>query len=449
LFLYDEIKIFLIFLKKKSFYLFKKKKMQASNAPGSALDGAITQVSTKEDVYYYSSDTTSVQEIPTTMKTVFIQNLASLSGGSSVISISPSSGVQEIVLGLSLKPAGSETGLTYAGLALPRGWLYEFIDNISFRYGSSDLYFKDKFNLLLEAQATSSSLGLGDSLFELAGNELSETGDFVGEKLNAVGIICLPHANSASGSEKANPFPSELINAPITITIQLKSQAEVFKIASGYVGTPVIPSQFQDAYLQVRQAEVMDRGMLMSQSQKYLFPTKFWAQANNVSLANTALEQEVVLTGFRAASCTDIYMALVDTADTANPFNFILPSSLVLSYAGNVIHRAKSGAMLQLLDSLYTDVPSYFNNVLLSDAADNGTWAVSDATLSNFIHLPLAQKYEQLTAKVSQMKGLFIANGVMNLQIKTPSAKSTWRLVYIPVYNTGLSFERGQMSYLY
>jgi len=423
--------------------------MQSPSAPGSALDSAIAQVSKKDDVYYYSSDSTSVQEIPCTMKTNFIQNLASLSGGSSVISIPPSSGVQEIVLGLSLKAIGSETGLTYAGLALPRAFLYEFIDNVSFRYGASDLYFKSGLQLLLEAQATAASLVDGDALIELAGNALSTPSDFVGAKLDAVGIICLPHANSASGTEKANPFPSELVNAPITITIQLKSQAEVFKIASGFVGTPVIPSGFNDAYLQVRQCEVMDRGMLMSQSQKYLFPTKFWAQANSVSLANTATEQEIVLTGFRAASCTDIYMALVDTADTANPFNFILPSSLVLSYAGNIIHRARSGAMLQLMDTLYTDVPAYFNNVLLSDAADDGTWAVSDATLSNFIHLPLAQKYEQLSAEVVQMKGLYIANGVMNLQLKTPSAKSTWKLIYIPVYNTGLSFQSGVMQYLF
>jgi hypothetical protein len=423
--------------------------MQSPSAPGSALDSAISQVSKKEDVYYYSSDTTSVQEIPCTMKTNFIQNLASLSGGSSVISLPPSSGVLEFALGLSLKAIGSESGLTYAGLALPRGWLYEFIDNISFRYGASDLYFKTGLQLFLEAQATSASLGLGDALFELAGNVLSDPSDYVGEKLNAVGIICLPHANAASGTEKANCFPSELVNAPITITIQLKSQAEVFRIARGFVGTPKIPSQFEDAYLQVRQAEVMDRGMLMSQSQKYLFPTKFWSQANSVSLSNTPLEQEVVLTGFRAASCTDIYMALIDTSDTANPFNFILPSSLVLSYAGNIIHRAKSGAMLQLLDSLFTDVPSYFNNILLSDAANNGTWAESDATLSNFVHMPLAQKYEQLSAEVVQMKGLYIANGVMNLQIKTPSAKTTWRLVYIPVYNTGLSFQNGVMQYLF
>jgi len=428
--------------------------MQSPSAPGSALDSAIAQVSKKEDIYYYSSDSTDVQEIPTTMRTNFVQNLASLSGGSSVISIPPSSGVQEICLGATLFAVGEELGLTYAGLALNRGWMYDLIDNVSFRYGASDLYFKSGLQLWLEAQATAASLGDADALFQLAGNALTTPADFAAlvngsanGKLDGVCIIPLPHANAASGSEKANPFPSELINAPITITVQLKTMSQFFKVAVG-AGAVVYPSGLKDGYLQVRQCEVMDRGMLIPQTQKYLFPTKFWAQANSVNIPNSSSEQEVVLTGFRAASCTDLYMALVDTADTANPFNFILPSSLVLSYAGNIIHRAKSGAMLQLMDTLYTDVPSYFNTPYLTSAG--GVWSgASAASLSNFVHLPLAQKYEQLSAKVTQVKGLYIANGVLNLSIKTPSAKDTWKLIYVPVYNTALSFDRGAMSYLF
>ncbi len=85
------------------------------------------------DLYYPDSETSGKQAFRTSQTTRFTQGFTSLSagGGVSTFQIPPANGVQDIVCSFSL-PAGALTNL-----AVPLGWGYGLIKQISYRYGGS------------------------------------------------------------------------------------------------------------------------------------------------------------------------------------------------------------------------------------------------------------------------------------------------------------------------
>jgi hypothetical protein len=417
--------------------------MLATNAT-SQLSSAMDKVSTKEDIYYYNSKTLKKQEIPVIYRTNFIQALSSKGGGQSVITISPDANIGSIIMGLELPPSRATFGSgSYVSLALARGWLYDAIDYVQFRYGSSSLFQKSGQQLLVEAMMTASNPTEAQKIVELAGSELKINSDFAGDKLYAYGVIPLPHASAQSGVETPNGFPTELLQSPIVITINLKPLPQLLKVGTldatpSNNGVPSAFPDYADAYLQVRQFQPIDRGQLMKPSDgAYLYPTVFFQQVNSVQLASTPDSQEVILTGFRSGSCKGIVAWLVDTSDTANPNNFILPRDVVLSYAGNVIHNFK-GVSSQALQIYYDDIPAYLENSILAPATSPAAGFTSSPKTNSWVHLPFSQRFEQLSAEYTSVAGLSIANGVMNLSLKTPTASSSYRLFYVPYYECAM-----------
>lgn len=86
------------------------------------------------DIYYYDADTSKKQAFPVTVNTKYVQQFANLTGGSSVFTIPPNNGLQDIVCTFVL-PALNDV----SGLALPRGWGYALIKQVSYRYGGLSL----------------------------------------------------------------------------------------------------------------------------------------------------------------------------------------------------------------------------------------------------------------------------------------------------------------------
>jgi hypothetical protein len=430
--------------------------MLSSNST-SMLDTVLSKVARKEDIYYYNDKTMKKQEIPVVYRTNFIQALASKSGGQSVITISPDANVGSFILGLELAAATGATGAgSYQGLAMAKGWLYEAIDYVQFRYGSSSLFQKTGQQLLIEAMMTASNPTEAQAIVNLAGNELkapsdslAPINDFFGDKLFAYGVIPLPHASAQSGTEAPNGFPTELLSAPIVITIALKAPSEILKVGTGATDTAGAHPSWNDAYLQVRQFAPIDRGQLMKMGDgAYIYPTVFFQQANSVALANTSASQEVVLTGFRSGSCKGLFIYMVDTSDTDNPNNWILPRDVVLSYAGNVIHNYR-GVSSQALQIYYDDIPSVLSNSILTPAVAPAIGFTSAAKTNSWVHLPFSQRFEQLSAEYTSVAGLSIANGVMNLSLRTPIAASTYRLYYVPYYECAMVLDGGNCEYMF
>ena len=84
------------------------------------------------DLFYYDGETSKKQCYPTTQNTKYVQSFQNTGAGTSVFTLSPNSGVQDVICSF-VTPvlAGS------AGLAIPRGWAYALIKQVSFRYGKS------------------------------------------------------------------------------------------------------------------------------------------------------------------------------------------------------------------------------------------------------------------------------------------------------------------------
>ena len=78
-----------------------------------------------EDVYYYDAETSKKQCFPTTINTKYVQQFANLTGGSSVFTIPPNCGVQDILCEFRMPNCSAAAGGNgTTGLALPRGWGY-------------------------------------------------------------------------------------------------------------------------------------------------------------------------------------------------------------------------------------------------------------------------------------------------------------------------------------
>jgi hypothetical protein len=91
------------------------------------------------DLYYYDGETSKKQAFPTTQNTKFVQSFNNLTGGSSVFTIPPTNGIQDVVCEFQMPALAAGAGLN--GLSLPRGWGYALIKQVTFRYGGSSQYY--------------------------------------------------------------------------------------------------------------------------------------------------------------------------------------------------------------------------------------------------------------------------------------------------------------------
>ena len=80
------------------------------------------------DLFYYDHETSKKQIWPTTVNTKYVQQFANLTGGSSVFTIPPNNGVQDIIISLSFPALDAGTSV---GLALNRGWGYSAIKQVN------------------------------------------------------------------------------------------------------------------------------------------------------------------------------------------------------------------------------------------------------------------------------------------------------------------------------
>ena len=154
------------------------------------------------DLYYYDGETSKKQCFPTTVNTKYVQQFANLTGGSSVFTIPPNNGIQDVVLEFVLPALAGATGV-----ALPRGWGYALIKQVSFRYGGSSQYFLAGDQILQNALRNQTSRTSADDILTLGGNAAQDAALNAAQTANVV--LTLPH-NIPTGVGKAHPFPTDL-----------------------------------------------------------------------------------------------------------------------------------------------------------------------------------------------------------------------------------------------
>jgi len=427
---------------------------------------AAMRLGSSKDIYYYGRDTLHKQSIYTIVDNRFKQALNNLRQGSSTFIISVDQGISDVLLAAKLPAAGSFNGfdVSYNGLALPKGWLYDAINRVSVRYSGSSQYFWTGGQVRIENLREMPNPTTRDELLELGGAMMKAAADFTGDNLYAYAYINLPH-NSPNGSlAKPNPFPSEMLSQPIVITVELNALPSLFSSILNTGSVAQAPPSFENAYFQVKQVHANDRGDLMvattDRAKAYSFPTKcFYQNEITVPLNATTSEQAIQLTGFRSGEVRSIIFWITRDSDVngdpdasghfvKNYTNFVLPRDVQLLYNGTVYYDAEDTAS-QFWNLVSTETPSKLESSVLSVGGTLGSPTLVDTPASkSWVEIPFSQVYEQLSGSHMYVAGKSIMNAVVNLNLSLPEATAcTLHAMYS--YNCVMMVADGSVSYVF
>ncbi len=409
------------------------------------------------DIYYYDAETSKKQAFPTTQNTKFVQSFANLAGGSSVFTIPPQNGIQDVVCEFVMPALTNATQADLASLELPRGWGYALINQVSFRYGGSTQYFLTGDQILQNALRKQTSRTSADDILTLGGAYCSGVGGAPGnlDAANSCAVVLtLPH-NVPSGVAKSHPFPSDLLTQQVQVTVELKRIADVFGRADPTISPTIPNNSLSSAQFQVQQVMLNNQGDALARRvdmavNAYSFPAEFVQQKQPIALKNSANQQSVVLTGFRSGEVKAIHCWLSRTSDAQkDPFKWYLPLSVVMTYAGDIYARYElaSSPLWNLING--NKAPAFDTVATATAAGPPVTFVDPTAWLSQWVELPFAQSLVDEDAHAILIHGKPITNGIVNLDITTPSAQDDWVLNVSYLYNTTLLFSQGTVDYVF
>ena len=408
------------------------------------------------DLYYYDAETSKKQAFATTQNTKYIQQFANLTGGSSVFTIPPQNGIQDIVVNMSFAPISS---LANGQLSLPAGWGYALIRQISFRYGGSSQYFISGQQNLQNALRCQTSRSSCDDLLNLGGN--FATGADLANGQSASVVLRLPH-NVCSGVGKSHPLPTDCLTQQVQVTIELVSPGSVWTNASGSP-LPAGCLALSQAQFQVQQVMFNNQGDALARrvdlaSKAYAFPCEFVQQEVALPLINSTAPQSQVLTGFRSGEVKSIQIWLQDNADLVststgggstgyNPFMWYAPVSCEMLYAGDIYARYDNGVG-QLFNLINGNKAPAFDTPYVGVASS--VLSPSPA-LAQWLELPFAQSLVDEDAHYILVHGKPITNGIVNLnQLVVPyQSEVGWTARISYVYNATLLFSQGTCDYVF
>lgn len=411
------------------------------------------------DLYYYDGATSMKQCFATTQNTKYQQAFQTLGAGQVVFTIPPQNGIQDVVLNMGiLVPATNNCNLI-------QGWGYALIDQVSFRYGGSSQFFISGQQLLQNALRKQPSRSTANDLMNLGGSyTLGSSGGTSAQECSVV--LTLPHNSVPSGVGKPHPLPTDALTQQCQITVILKNPATAcFWGASASSA----PSSLTFGNFVVQQVMLNNQGDALSRrvnmaDNAYAFGCEFVQQQQTIALQSSSSSQSVVLTGFRSGEVKAIHIWLTDTDDTPSgnatndPFIWYLPKAIEMLYAGEKFAvftnggGTGGGSLAQLYNLLNGNKAPAVDVTSTGNAANGyGTGSVSagTTTLSKWVELPFAQTFVDEDAHYMLVHGKPITNGIVNLNITTPTAASTWQLNVSYIYNSTLLFSQGTCDYVF
>ena len=220
--------------------------------------------------------------------------------------------------------------------------------------------------------------------------------------------------------------------------------------------TGTAPTSLASANFQVQQVILNNAGDALARrvdmaENAYAFPAEFVQQQQTIALANTSDPQSVVLTGFRSGEVKSIQVWLYRAGDVSpsaninNPWNWALPLSVEMTYAGDIYARF-DGQSSTLWNMLNGDKYPGFSSVAL---ADGGAAFTTTSQVSTYVELPFAQPFINEEEHNTLVHGKPITNGIVNLLVQTPTAETDWVLGVSYVYNTTLLMSQGTCDYVF
>jgi len=410
------------------------------------------------DLYYPDPETAKKQCFRTSQNNRYIQGFNNLTGGSNTLTIPPNNGVQDIIVRLVMPAVSSNSGL-----ALPVGWGYGLIKQVSFRYGGSSQYFLTGQQILQNALRMSPNGTARNDLLTLGG--VAATGSTLASSQEAYVWLSLPHC-TPSAEGKLPPLPTDLLTQQVQITCELYPIATIFSVSTGT--SPAVPTSLSSGSFSVQQVQFHNQGDALARrvdmtSHALSYPVEFVQQQVSIPLGSVAASssQAVSLTGFRSGEVKSIQVWLSADSDThytggtptagtiSNPFRWFCPRDLVMTYAGEVYARYEGGAsqLWNLVNGRQT--PSITAGLIADVSAGNPS--ITSTSLSQWAELPFAQSYDDLTAHSTYLAGMPITNGIVQLAFTMPPGIATtpYTLNVSYVYNSVLAFSQGTCDYVF
>lgn len=407
------------------------------------------------DLYYYDGETSKKQCFPTTQNTKYVQAFQNPAGGSSVFTIPPNQGVQDVVCEFVIAGLAAQVGI-----ALPRGWGYSLIKQVSFRYGGSTQYFLTGDQILQNALRKQSSRTSADDILTLGGNFASSgtVPDLTVDQYASV-VLTLPHS-IPSGVGKAHPFPSDLLTQQIQITVELNPVSSIWTVNPGGGASPVATT-LSSAQFRLQQVILNNAGDALARrvdmaTNAYSFPAEFVQQKQVIPLTNQAGTQSIVLTGFRSGEVKAVHCwvsrdgdnVLTNPTGAKNPFQWYNPQSIKMTYAGDVYaqYENRSAQLWALINGNKAPV---VDNLEITVGAP----PTAAAFLSTWIELPFAQTLVDEDAHYTLVHGKPITNGIVNLDVTlgdlADGGANDFKLNVSYIYNTTLLMSQGTCDFVF
>jgi hypothetical protein len=406
--------------------------------------GAFTDLGKHEDLYYTDPDNCKVEAIPLEYNTRFSQDFSNKSSGTSVFIIPPGNGLKHVVITLGYRASSinNQTG----EYALPRGWGYDAIEQISFRIGGSSQYFMTGAQVLAKNVRSVRTQSQADAILSLGGNECKTAADF---DVDQFAYLVIPIWCSPSNDGLSVPLPADTLAQQVQVTAQLKPSS-AFWVASSSAATPAPPQSLDVATFMVEQLTMVDRGMAISNhvdlnTHELLMPVGFDQQELQVPVPAGGAVQPITLTGFRSGQVKAIQVWLTKDSDTLNQGLWYAPQSVTVLYAGTIYSQYQNGvgAIMNLIDGTK---PSAVNHSKLAIVAGPPASFNSTPVLSQYVTLPFGNPTGSDYEAEVLTHGKPILNGLVNLQLQAPTADAyTAHVAYI--YNATLVFSRSSAEF--
>ena len=415
---------------------------------------ALVRVGEPLDLYYTDHANCKKQAIPVEYDTRYSQDFSNKQSGVSVLIIPPNQAVRHALIVLGYSGATMNTITSNGASALPRGWGYTAISQVSFRVGGSSQYFLTGQQLLARNLRLCRTKEQRNALLSLGGAEISgATGTVPAYAYIPVSIW------SATGEDELGiPLPTDLLSQQVQITAQL-NPASAFWVQNT-TGSPasIATLAFDTAYFQIEQLQMKDRGMALANrvnmnEHMYSMPLPTFDQQEVVFQAQSGtagVPKPYVLTGFRAGEVKKIQVWLSPTLKEANAsipaqtLDWVLPASVEILYAGlkYATYQNGSSAMWNLLDGT---APSAVDN---SRLVVSGTGFTSTPVLAQWVDLPFCQPSGSDYEADILIHGKEITNGIVNMNIAFPD-NASYDIHVVYVYNATLGFSKGSAEVIF
>lgn len=387
------------------------------------------------DTYYAGKENSLKQCHATVEDNRFFQGLQSLgTGSSSTVTFNPNEGLAEVIVTLTLPaPATGES------LATAPGWGYSLIRRIGYRYGSSQLYYINGSQNLIQTLSLCEDSGKKQQMLFLGGQALLSPADWADvTKRTAYVYLRLPHSSPAL-SGGALPFPSDVLTAPVQLQLDLADFGSVISNVGGGDATPTQLSSGTVNFTQVTMQDSQDliaRRFDMSKHALTIPLPESWTQESvqfPFTSGSTDGTFSLALTGCKAGDLKMLRVFFTKASDTAgvagirNPIRYYAPTNIQFAING-LIYMASNSASYLLNQVIRRRTPPSVTAGVVSYVGVPGAGAYAiTVEAESWLEINLAQPYTVAkTSEVALLHGVPVMNSVLSLSGSMPDLNAQY-----------------------